>query len=74
GAGEEDREWVLADPDDFEEGLCGESVTVTVDGEAVRRIEKSGGTVVDRDGMRAVVAMARERWKELAGILKQSKG
>jgi exosome complex component RRP43 len=60
-------EWVLSDPDAFEEGVCREGVTVVVDegGKVVRRVEKSGGGVVGREGMKAIVKRAGERWKEV---------
>ncbi|MCJ1379794.1 hypothetical protein MMC17_002897 [Xylographa soralifera] len=64
--------WVLADPDDFEEGLCEESVTVVVDGEGGRvlRVEKGGGGGVGVKEMRACVEMVRGRvgeWREVLG-------
>ncbi|OCL11477.1 ribosomal protein S5 domain 2-like protein [Glonium stellatum] len=66
--GQEERAWVLSDPDAFEEALCPEVVTVTVDctgGERrVRRIEKSGGSTVGRELMKGVVQRAEERWKD----------
>jgi exosome complex component RRP43 len=64
-------EWVLSDPDAFEEGVCREGVTVVVDegGKVVRRVEKSGGGVVGREGMKAIVKRAGERWKEVGRAL-----
>jgi exosome complex component RRP43 len=72
GSSEEGQvEWVLSDPDAFEEGVCRESVTVVVDegGKVVRRVEKSGGGVVGREGMKAIVKRAGERWKEVGRAL-----
>jgi exosome complex component RRP43 len=64
-------EWVLSDPDAFEEGVCRESVTVVVDenGKVVRRVEKSGGGIVGREGMKEIVKRAGERWKEVERAL-----
>ncbi|KAF2830180.1 hypothetical protein CC86DRAFT_444152 [Ophiobolus disseminans] len=67
---EGDKDWILSDPDAFEEGVCRESVCVVVDGKkSVRRIEKSGGGVVGRDGMRELVRRAGERWSEVEQVL-----
>ncbi|KAF2036401.1 exoribonuclease family protein [Setomelanomma holmii] len=75
-AGEQDFEWVLSDPDAFEEGVCRESVCVVVDGSrgdvVVRRIEKSGGGVVGREHLRGVVGMAGKRWSEVEKALSGS--
>ncbi|KAG9205264.1 hypothetical protein G6514_008842 [Epicoccum nigrum] len=62
GEGEKGGEWVLSDPDAFEEGVCKEVVTVTVDQGAIRRVEKSGGGVVGRGAMKGLVKRAGERW------------
>lgn len=62
GEGEKGAEWVLSDPDAFEEGVCRESVTVTVDEGTVRRVEKSGGGVVGREMMKGLVKRSVERW------------
>ncbi|KAL1647956.1 hypothetical protein SLS58_002280 [Diplodia intermedia] len=64
---DQERAWVLADPDAFEETNCQETVGVlvdVVDGQCVlHAIEKSGGGVVSRDVLRGVVGLAEERWK-----------
>jgi exosome complex component RRP43 len=74
GADAEDVDWVLSDPDAFEEGVCRESVCVVVDAEGsktgtrsavVRRIEKSGGGVVGREQMKGLVKRALDRWVEV---------
>jgi exosome complex component RRP43 len=69
GSKNEKETWVLADPDGFEEGLCKERVTVVVDREdngfRVRRIEKSGGTVLGKEEMKNIVELAEIRWKEV---------
>lgn len=76
GKGKESGEtkWILADPDDFEEGLCEEGVTVVVDGgEGVKgkvlRLEKNGGAVVGVGEMRELVGLAERRWREWRDVL-----
>ena len=70
---EEKKAWVLADPDDFEEALCGEGVTVVVDernGAAkMLRIEKGGGEFVGVKEVRECVRLAGERWREWKRVL-----
>jgi exosome complex component RRP43 len=67
---EGDVQWVLSDPDAFEEGVCRESVCVVVsDGKNVVRIEKSGGGVVGREGMKALMKKAGKRWSEVEAAL-----
>ncbi|MCJ1409763.1 hypothetical protein MMC19_003846 [Ptychographa xylographoides] len=65
--------WILADPDDFEESLCEETVTVVVDGDGkggrVLRIEKSGGGAVGLVEMKGCVEMAGRRWREWRDVL-----
>jgi exosome complex component RRP43 len=87
GPGDKDKnQWILADPDTFEEGLCDESVTVVVDcsGEGSERrmqgrertkivsISKSGGTGIGREEMRELVTMAERRWGEWEGVLRST--
>lgn len=72
GKSEEDGDvqWVLSDPDAFEEGVCRESVCVVANnGKQVVRIEKSGGGVVGREGMKALVKKAGKRWSEVDAAL-----
>ncbi|KAF1977866.1 hypothetical protein BU23DRAFT_550538 [Bimuria novae-zelandiae CBS 107.79] len=75
-SGEDDHEvdWVLSDPDAFEESVCRERVCVVVDCSSgkkgtkdgiVRRVEKSGGGVVDRETMKGLVKRAVDRWAEV---------
>lgn len=67
--GEKGKAWVLADPDGFEEGVCRETVTVTVrEGGEVCRIEKSGGGAVGVEMMRDLIEQAQERWKTWASV------
>jgi exosome complex component RRP43 len=77
GAGAAAADAVLSDPDAFEEGVCRESVCVVVDCSAgsgardalVRRVEKSGGGVVGREQMGALVKRAVDRWGVVKGAL-----
>lgn len=65
--------WTLADPDTFEEGLCDETVTMTVDCSAGKTamlgISKSGGTMIGKEEMRSISQLASARWKEWHGII-----
>lgn len=72
-------EWVLSDPDAFEEGVCRETVSVVVDASAggkgtkdavVCRIEKSGGGVVDRELVKELVKRAINQWIEVNELFK----
>lgn len=66
--------WILADPDTFEEGLCDETVTVTLDCKdgkgktKVLGISKSGGGVVGLSEMKELASLAEERWRQWAGV------
>ncbi|KAF4549991.1 3' exoribonuclease-like protein 2 [Elsinoe fawcettii] len=71
--GEEGREWLLADVDAFEEGVCREAVTVVVDEDGeVRRVEKVGGGKVGREVMRELVGEAGKRAGEWRKVLKEA--
>ncbi|KAI9721254.1 MAG: hypothetical protein M1812_002415 [Candelaria pacifica] len=66
--------WILADPDTFEEELCREVISVVVQcsvGRNVRlkKIEKSGGGIIGKEEMSAIVAMAGERWEEWHSLI-----
>ena len=70
---DEAEHWVLADPDTFEEGVCGEALTVVVSSRAknqwhLLRIEKSGGSAVGHDLVRNCVRLAEERCTEWEAI------
>lgn len=70
---------VLADPDAREEEICRESVCIVVDcsrdaNGVIRKIEKSGGGVVDMKVMRGLVDAAKERWEECKGQLPAAGG
>jgi exosome complex component RRP43 len=83
GKGKAKRQWILADPDTFEEGLCDESVTVIVDcsrgsqlqvherkhGTRLLGISKAGGTGVGGEEVRELVAIAEKRWMEWEAVL-----
>lgn len=68
------KNWILVDPDTFEEGLCDESVTVVVDCSAgptkMLGTSKMGGTIVAMKEMREIVSLAEARWKTLSKLLK----
>ncbi|KAF1830365.1 ribosomal protein S5 domain 2-like protein [Decorospora gaudefroyi] len=75
---EDDVDWVLSDPDAFEEGVCRETVSVVVDCQGgkkgtrdlvIRRVEKSGGGVVGREMMAGLVKMSIDRWGVVEGVL-----
>ena len=67
------KAWLLADPDDFEDPLCRETVTLTVDASTgmtkVLRLEKSGGAVLGVQDIRDLVGSATQRWKEWADVM-----
>jgi exosome complex component RRP43 len=72
GQAKDKRYWILVDPDTFEEALCEESITIVVDCTDKTRIlgiSKSGGTVVGRDEMKDIVALAERRSNELSKLL-----
>lgn len=73
---EESENWILADPDAFEEELCNEMVTVVTTSETngnggILRIEKNGGGCVGRNAMREAVAGAEARRAEWQSVLNQ---
>ncbi|KAL8689830.1 MAG: hypothetical protein Q9218_004589 [Villophora microphyllina] len=75
GLGKQQRKWILADPDGFEESCCEEMATVVVreaeKGEMeVVRIEKEGGGVVGKEEMKEMIATAKERWREWRGLIR----
>ncbi|KAK8215911.1 exoribonuclease family protein [Phyllosticta capitalensis] len=65
---DDNRAWILADPDAFEEANCREVVTVVVDkvdGRFVlRRVEKNGGAVVGKAVLKSLVKRSEQRWTE----------
>lgn len=67
------KHWVLADPDTFEETLCDEQITLTVDcskGKTnILGLSKAGGMVVGREEMRGLVGLAEQRWEEWREVL-----
>lgn len=74
GAGVEEgqkKRWILADPDDMEESICREEMTIVVDSKAenefvIRGIEQGGGGTVHSEAgeMDSVVNLAKKRWCE----------
>ncbi|KNG50135.1 exoribonuclease family protein [Stemphylium lycopersici] len=68
---DEEADWVLSDPDAFEEGVCRETVSVVVDCQGgkkgtkdlvIRRVEKSGGAVVGKELMAGLIKRSIDRW------------
>ncbi|KAJ9623663.1 hypothetical protein H2203_005925 [Taxawa tesnikishii (nom. ined.)] len=77
GPRKEPESWVLADPDEFEEELCNETVTVVVTPQrngskgGILKIEKSGGGVVGKERLRDLVDRAEDRWSDWERVLMQ---
>ena len=74
GSAQEKSQWVLVDPDMFEEGLCDESVTLIVAcGEGVKTrilgMSKVGGRVVGKREMSDLLGLAERRWMEFAKVV-----
>lgn len=72
---EEAESWVLADPDGFEEDVCGDSLTVVATSKqnahgAILRLEKTGGSVISRESIKRCVRMAEGRWSQWDAVLK----
>ena len=69
----EAESWVLADPDGFEESVCGELLTVVVRSKGTRgdvlSIEKHGGGVVNREALERCVELARGQRDHCHSIL-----
>ncbi|KAB8072511.1 ribosomal protein S5 domain 2-type protein [Aspergillus leporis] len=70
------RRWVLADPDGYEEGLSQERVCVVVDKEqggkgktVIVKMEKNGGWSVDAKELKALVDISAQRWEGIRRIL-----
>lgn len=64
------KNWVLVDPDAFEEGIANELITVTLDANGensnrIIRIEKGGGAVVDRKLVAHCVELSKARCKDV---------
>lgn len=80
GRKEEDEkvDWVLSDPDAFEEAVCRETVSVVVDCRdgkkgtkdlVIKRVEKSGGGVVGREQMAGLIKRSIDRWSAVQVVL-----
>lgn len=68
------RSWTLADPDGFEEEVTTEFLTVTIILTAdhrlrVVKLEKSGGSALERDAMTRCIRSAEDRCKSLTAML-----
>lgn len=60
----EAESWVLVDPDNFEEDVCNETVTVAVDAGKILSIEKHGGAHIGKDALTDCVVLAMKVWKD----------
>lgn len=79
----DEKFWMLADPDAFEESLCQEKVTVVLDrhgaesatrkggksGVRIIKIEKNGGLCVGKKEVGLAVALTAQRWQEMKKVL-----
>jgi exosome complex component RRP43 len=68
------RKWILSDPDNFEEEVTTEFLTVTVVLNAdqslrVVRVEKSGGSALGKDAITSCIRSAEERCTALTAML-----
>ena len=55
---------MLVDPDNFEEDVCNETVTVAVDAGKILSIEKHGGAHIGKDALTDCVVLAMKAWKD----------
>ena len=60
--------WVLADPDDFEEEICREFLTVVVDGGSVLKVEKHGGPGLGKDQVRRCAQLALRQYQVKSNV------
>lgn len=76
-----DQNWILADPDAFEESLCAEHVTIVVDKASkainsdkmkIIMIDKNGGSIVGIQELKKLVTLANARWAEWKGVLEHA--
>ena len=69
GESANDRVFILADPDMFEESICDEVITIVVDyaGGALKILwlEKRGGSIVGRSYIRDLIRLVEDRWGKL---------
>lgn len=68
------RNWILADPDGFEEEVSAEFLTVTIaltadHGSKMVRLEKLGGSALGKDTTKECIRLAEERCKALTAML-----
>lgn len=75
GAMAEQKRWVLADPDAFEESLCQERICFVVDDAKtldrmkILRLEKTGGFYIGKAELRELANLASQRWEEWRNLL-----
>ncbi|KAL8661109.1 MAG: hypothetical protein Q9202_005923 [Teloschistes flavicans] len=76
GSRQQPRNWILADPDGFEESCCEEQVTLVVresdrGGTEIVKMEKEGGGVVGKEEMKRLVAEAGRRGREWRALIEE---
>jgi exosome complex component RRP43 len=71
----EQKTWILADPDGFEENLCQERICIVIDRDEKKGVtkivsmEKNGGLSIGRDDLRMLVDISTQRQKQVKAIL-----
>lgn len=64
----EAESWVLTDPDNFEEDVCKETVTIVIDNGKLLKIEKHGGARISPQVLKDCVSVATQAWKEMQAL------
>ena len=69
------QRWLLADPDEFEEFLSQQTVTVVVTGSAqVIKIECGGRGVLASSELKRITHLAEQKWKEMMAVIGPTSG
>ena len=69
-AAHDQRRWLLADPDEFEETLSQQTVTLVVNGpNQIIKIECSGLGVLDSSEFKQIHHQAERRWREMMSLM-----
>lgn len=64
---------ILSDPNDTEESLSKESVTVVMDFDHnICRIYKNGGTTIDNDGLKECIINAKQRTNQVKSLVNEA--
>lgn len=71
--GRSKEQWILADPDGYEESLCHERICIVVDRKdektVILKMEKNGGWTVGKSALKHLVDLSAQRWEEMRKIL-----